>query len=106
MLPRHYAPRTPLECTADGRARVEELLRDGGRVGWLTLSPTPAEPVPAGLVVRPLPADPAGYAARLYAALHALDDAGVDRIVVDRPPDGDEWLAVRDRLRRAAQADF
>ena len=49
-----------------------------------------------------MPADPAGYAAQLYAALHALDDAGVDRIVVDLPPDGDEWLAVRDRLRRAA----
>ena len=101
MQPRHYAPRTPLECTADSRSRVEELLDGGGRVGWLTFSSAPEVALP-GLVVRPMPTDPAGCAAQLYAALHALDDAGVDRIIVDRPPDGDEWLAVRDRLRRAA----
>ncbi len=101
MLARHYAPRTPLECTTDGRGRVEELLAGGKRVGWLTFFAA-LEHGPPGLVVRKMPADPAGYAALLYAALHALDEAGVDRIVVDRPPDGDEWLAVRDRLRRAA----
>jgi L-threonylcarbamoyladenylate synthase len=100
MLPRHYAPRAPLECAADGRGRVEELLRAGARVGWLTRTPPGiASPL---LIVEAMPADAPGYAARLYAALHALDAASVDRIVVDRPPDGDEWLAVRDRLTRAA----
>jgi L-threonylcarbamoyladenylate synthase len=49
-----------------------------------------------------LPADAAGYSAGLYAALHQLDAAGLDRIVVETPPEGDEWLAVHDRLRRAA----
>ncbi|MCC6417578.1 MAG: hypothetical protein IT429_04950, partial [Gemmataceae bacterium] len=38
----------------------------------------------------------------LYAALHTLDRAGVDRIVVSLPLDGPAWLAVRDRLRRAS----
>ena len=52
-------------------------------------------------VVR-LPRDPAGYAAGLYAALHALDAAGLTRVVVTLPPDTPEWLAVLDRLRRAA----
>ena len=99
MLPRHYAPRTPLECSADGRARAAELLRTGARIGWLTWN----EAITAtGLVVQKLPADPAGYAAQLYAALHTLDDTGVERIVADLPPDGEAWLAVRDRLRRAA----
>jgi L-threonylcarbamoyladenylate synthase len=51
-----------------------------------------------------MPADAAGYAAHLYAALHTLDDAKVDRIIVDLPPDAEAWLAVRDRLRRAAEA--
>ena len=48
-----------------------------------------------------MPTEPSEYAARLYAALHELDAAGVDRIVVDRPPDGEEWMAIHDRLRRA-----
>jgi L-threonylcarbamoyladenylate synthase len=99
MLPRHYTPRTRLECSADGCARVTELLRTGARIGWLTWN----EPVPvAGLVVQRMPADAAGYATQLYAALHALDDASVERIIVDMPPDGEAWLAVHDRLHRAA----
>ncbi len=104
MLPRHYAPRTPLECSHDGGARVRELLDAGARVGWLTWT-RPPEPTPEGLAARIMPKVPTGYAAQLYAALHTLDDAGVTRIVVDLPPDGDEWLAVRDRLSRAAHAE-
>jgi L-threonylcarbamoyladenylate synthase len=102
MLPRHYAPRTPLECSFDGSARVAELLRTGGRVGWLTCN----EAISAtGLVVQRMPADAPGYAADLYAVLHTLDDAGLDRIIVDLPPDNEEWLAVRDRLRRASHGE-
>jgi L-threonylcarbamoyladenylate synthase len=51
-----------------------------------------------------MPREPTPYAAQLYAVLHALDDAGVERIVVALPPDTEAWLAVRDRLRRAAAA--
>jgi L-threonylcarbamoyladenylate synthase len=42
------------------------------------------------------------YSALLYEALHRMEDRGVDRIVVELPPDLPEWLAVRDRLRRAS----
>jgi L-threonylcarbamoyladenylate synthase len=101
MLPRHYAPRTPLECAADGgRDRVAELCRQGQRVGWLTHGQ--AVDVPPGAAVRDLPAEPGGYAAGLYAALHDLDAAGLDRIVVVLPPDTAGWQAIRDRLRRAS----
>jgi L-threonylcarbamoyladenylate synthase len=101
MLSRHYAPRTPLECVAGGgRERVEELCRQGCRVGWVPWGLPLA--TPSGVVVRTLRADPAGYAAGLYAALHDLDAAGLDRIVVGLPPDTVEWQAVRDRLRRAS----
>ena len=101
LLPRHYAPRTPLECAGENdREHVEALCRADLCVGWVTFAPAP-EPSPPGLLVWGLPPDPAGYAARLYAALHELDRAGLDRIVVTLPPDAEEWLAVRDRLRRA-----
>ena len=100
-MPRHYAPRAPLECVAgDGRERVAALLRQGVRVGWVTWAG--AGEVPGAVTVR-MPGDPTAYAARLYAALHELDAAGVERIVLALPPEGDDWLAVRDRLRRAAE---
>ncbi len=102
MLPRHYAPRTPLFCDeATARERVEALSRAGRRVGWIPFT-SPVDLGLAGVVGVRLPADPAGYAARLYEALHELDDAGLDAIVVEMPPAGDEWLAIRDRLRRGA----
>jgi len=102
MQTRHYAPRTPLELAAgDGWQRVVELVNQGLRVGWLKFAAERQEQL-ANLTTIVMPRGPAAYAARLYAVLHALDNAGLDRIVVDMPPAGDEWLAVRDRLLRAA----
>lgn len=102
MLSRHYAPRAPLELTADGLARLRQLLTQGRHVGWLTFEPTP--PNLPGLKALSLSREPALYANRLYAALHELDAAGVDAILVDLPPAEEAWMAVRDRLERAAVA--
>ncbi len=104
LLPRHYAPRTPLECAEvdSGAGRVEELLAGGRRVGWVTFSPDEGGPGRAGLTRAVMPSEPALYAASLYATLHALDEKELDHIVVDLPPEEDGWLAVRDRLRRAS----
>src|SRR5579884_471059 len=101
MMARHYAPRAPLEIQeGDASSRVQSLLAQGETVGWLTFTdPDWKHP---GLTVLILPEEPEAYAAHLYAALHALDAADVTRIVVDLPPEGEAWLAARDRLHRAA----
>ncbi|MCI0379464.1 MAG: threonylcarbamoyl-AMP synthase [Gemmataceae bacterium] len=102
MLERHYAPRTPLEGVAGNSVeRVRELSTQGLRVGWIAFSDVAKQGATA-TVVRILPADPGACAKELYAVLHELDAAGLDRIVVALPPATEEWLAVRDRLRRAA----
>src|SRR5439155_25297217 len=103
LLRRHYATRMPLECVpADGWQRVRELRQRGLRVGWLTFGPHPHQHDPEGGVTLMMPTEPGWYAAELYSALHTLECAEVDRIVVALPPEGDEWLAVRDRLNRAS----
>lgn len=102
LQPRHYAPRVPMEClVSGGRFRVESLSRDGLRVGWLALKEQMAVAAPPAVVIE-MPRDAVAYAARLYAALHELDAAAVDRIIVDLPPEDEAWQAVRDRLRRGA----
>jgi L-threonylcarbamoyladenylate synthase len=101
MLARHYAPRAPLECiTGNAAVRVAELIGQGLRVGWLKLGGNGGSL--SGVIQVAMPRDPLTYAARLYAELHALDDAGVDRSIVELPPDTEEWLTIRDRLRRAS----
>ncbi len=96
MLPRHYAPRTPLEL--GDVERVRELAREGKRVGWVTWSATPE----TNAATREMPTNAVEYAAKLYAVLHELDVLGLDRIIVETLPVGDEWLAIRDRITIAA----
>jgi L-threonylcarbamoyladenylate synthase len=97
QLERHYAPRTPLTLVGadDLSALMPGALARIGVLAWQArLSPSEN--------VEWLPADPAGYARGLYAALHRLDAVGLAEILVERVPAGPEWEAVRDRLRRAA----
>jgi L-threonylcarbamoyladenylate synthase len=106
MLDRHYAPRATVRIVPrDNRERVlaeaAESADAGTRVGALLLEDAGDARIAPALR---MPDGPAGYAARLYAALHELDDAGCDLILVDQPPDAPAWAGVRDRLRRAATA--
>jgi len=101
-LASHYAPATPLEVWPAGAlaARADELARRGQRVTVLALGEAVAPP--ASAQVEPMPADAAGYARVLYATLRRLDSAADGVILVEAPPESPDWLAVRDRLARAA----
>ncbi len=79
MHHRHYAPRTPLFLLD------EKSSAPPGRGKILCLS-----------------ADPAVFAAALYAELHAADAEGWDWIGIQEPPSSPEWAAIADRLRRAS----
>ncbi|HEY2883491.1 MAG TPA: L-threonylcarbamoyladenylate synthase [Pirellulales bacterium] len=114
MLARHYAPRAKLICIrADDDPDFAAIGSGRESIGWLRLGGErqSADKVLPWLSVNvqskviEMPAEAAQYSARLYAALHELDQAGVALIVVDLPPNGEEWRAVHDRLRRASQAE-
>jgi L-threonylcarbamoyladenylate synthase len=49
-----------------------------------------------------MPGDPEAYASRLYSALYALDQLGLESIGVEEPPRKPAWEAVWDRLRKAS----
>jgi L-threonylcarbamoyladenylate synthase len=49
-----------------------------------------------------MPNDAEKYAAALYKTLHELDAEGHQWIAVELPPEGPAWVAIRDRLARAA----
>jgi L-threonylcarbamoyladenylate synthase len=106
MTERHYAPRATLrlfdDTTRDEAAgEATRLARAGTQVGALAFAPLASVPEGTMLV---MPAEPMSYAARLYDALHALDDAWCEIVYVERVPAGVEWEGVRDRLQRAAHS--
>lgn len=73
MYPRHYAP----------RARVLLVESLDGRPGIARSE------------------DAEAYGRHLYRRLHELDATGAAEILIERPPEGPEWTAIWDRLRRA-----
>ena len=90
MHDRHYSPRTRLFVVDNGA-----LPAGRGAYVWWNRAAT------AGTSVQ-MPADPHGYAARLYDVLHALDNEDWAWIAVERPPNGPEWAGIQDRLQRAS----
>jgi L-threonylcarbamoyladenylate synthase len=101
MHARHYSPRTPLFLVADGK------LPEQGKGIYLQHTRAVARHLAdqredVSVEIIRMPASPAEYAAVLYEKLHQADEANVDWIAVDRPPELPEWEAVQDRLRRAA----
>jgi L-threonylcarbamoyladenylate synthase len=96
---RHYAPRAQVRLVAHGdgagwRRGGAELARP---LGALSFS-LPTLGVDHAVT---LPSDPGAAQRALYAALHDLEDRGCAAILVEMPPQGPGWDAVRDRLTRA-----
>jgi L-threonylcarbamoyladenylate synthase len=102
MLARHYAPQTALQLMeADLLLELaRSLTRQGKRVAVLARSTL--QPLMPGLTWLAAPRDPSIYAHDLYGNLRQLDDLGCDAILVEELPVTPEWIAVRDRLTRAA----
>jgi len=93
--PRHYAPRTPT------RLLPRERLHEAGEgAAVIVLAPVP--PLPSAVRVACLPREAGAYAARLYSTLRELDVAGCTEIVIEQVPGDSDWLALANRLGRAA----
>lgn len=80
---RHYAPKIPV--------RLVDIPTPEA-FGLTILSATVKQ--------IPMPRDPRAYAARLYAALHQLEEMNPTEIEIQTPPRTPEWAAVWDRLSR------
>ncbi len=100
----HYAPVTPVSIVAAEEIEqlASELSATGLRIAVLAQRP----PLRAHQFVTWINGGirPDAYAHELYAHLRALDRSACARILVQAPPPGERWDAVRDRLARAAAA--
>ncbi|MEX3956770.1 L-threonylcarbamoyladenylate synthase [Trinickia sp. EG282A] len=106
-LKAHYAPRTPLALSPfealepllssarDSGARVALVARRSRAGAWADAR---------DVLFVAAPEEPDAYARELYGMLRALDRSNVARILIEKLPDTPEWIAVNDRLGRAAAA--
>jgi len=105
-LKAHYAPRTPLALLPfDAIEPVLAARAPGERVALVARASRAGDWAHADNVhFVAAPEDPHVYARELYGLLRALDRANVARILIEKLPDTIEWIAVNDRLGRAAAA--
>jgi L-threonylcarbamoyladenylate synthase len=96
MDAKHYAPRARLVVAP--REKIAALAL-GNKAGVILQGNSRGF---SAFAVRVLPSDASGFATALFATLHDLDDLECDLILVEAPPDADDWIAVRDRLTRAS----
>jgi L-threonylcarbamoyladenylate synthase len=102
---KHYAPRTPLSIVASRTLEevVGQLTETHEKVAVLAMRP----PRVANKYMTWINAGRRAevYARELYVNLRTLDKSGAQEILVEEVPAGEQWDAVRDRLRRAASAE-
>lgn len=88
-LESHYAPSAKVRLVSLAEAMTMQAKQHAGSEG-------------DGIAIYELPADPATAAHALFAKLRALDRSGIREIWVTKPPLGEAWDGVRDRLTRAS----
>lgn len=95
LLASHYAPRTPLRLIDSSELRHFDMTKSN----CIVLAYSKDLCIHSYLA---MPTDVQTYAHELYAALRAVDHQGFDLILVENPPQTAEWVAIQDRLNRAA----
>ena len=97
MLPRHYAPKTPLIII--GASGIAAAVKTAKHPAVLSARKPAAVQKQRW---RRAQADAEVYAQELYKLLRQLDNTKADKIFVAAVPSGAKWAAVRDRLSRAS----
>jgi L-threonylcarbamoyladenylate synthase len=86
MYLRHYSPRTSVRL-------VEKLGADDAGITF---------EAPKHSAQRQLPLDSVIYAQELYATLYELDQLGRTELLIQMPPETEDWEAVWDRIEKSA----
>jgi L-threonylcarbamoyladenylate synthase len=91
----HYSPRTPMRLFASR----EELLKNANARSAALLLGSGAVP---NCTYFELNNNATDVAQQLYDTLHKMDALGAEILLIEGPPAAPEWLAILDRLTRAA----
>jgi L-threonylcarbamoyladenylate synthase len=94
----HYSPKTPIKLFGSRDELVNFSETSQKNCAALLIG---EGIVPACKHIN-LPKQAALFAEQLYSVLHMMDDYHVELLLIETPPNAPEWLAILDRLGRAA----
>lgn len=101
-LSSHYAPAKPVSVFSSGSLQngIAQIIQCQKGVSVLSFN----KPNAGECYWLEASSNPEIYTKDFYSNLRKLDSFDCDTIVIEALPDGQEWTAVKDRLRRAAQS--
>jgi L-threonylcarbamoyladenylate synthase len=97
----HYSPKTPVKLFDDLASLIAYQQSSTQTCAALIIDDHPPLNLDFSCIF--LRKNNAEVAEHLYKALHRLDALNVAQLLVLKPPSTPEWLAILDRLNRAAQ---
>jgi L-threonylcarbamoyladenylate synthase len=105
LLQKHYSPKAKLlvlnwRDEADLKSQIANRKSQIQNCHVIAHTKIPSGEIFADVSV--MPHDAEAFARAIYAELHHCDEAGAELIVVEAPPDSQEWSGIADRLRRAS----
>lgn len=102
MLISHYAPQTRLQLIK--KEKLEEMIQVQltQQKKLIVLARHAVSAAHPNLYWIEMSVDSAHYAHELYARLREADQLAYDVILVEEVPDQEAWMAIRDRLQKAA----
>ncbi|MBX9676066.1 MAG: threonylcarbamoyl-AMP synthase [Methylotenera sp.] len=98
----HYSPKTPVKLFDSLATLIAYQQNSTQTCAALVIDDNPSQPLSANFHCIHLPKKAAYVAEHLYESLHRLDALNVAQLLVLMPPNKPEWLAILDRLKRAA----
>ena len=98
----HYSPITPIRLFDSQNDLLGYARESKTSYAALIINTAQQRPFELACEVITLPNQAQLAAVQLYSALHLLDKLSVAQILIEMPPNNPEWLAVIDRLTRAA----
>ncbi len=105
LLASHYATRTPLQVINGSGfwLRLKQLCTRGVRVACMIFEQPSHEMAHTHRKqIITMPNEPQAYARGLYRVMRDLDCGNYDLLLVEAPPQSEEWSAINNRLQRAA----
>lgn len=95
----HYSPRTPIQLFTSRTDLISHAnIHANGQAAALLLG---AGAVPNCMYFE-LNNNATNVAQKLYDTLHQMDALNAEKLLIEAPPNAPEWLAILDRLTRAA----
>ena len=100
----HYAPKTPIKLFESRAALVDFAKTSSQKCAALLVGEIGNSDKLPGCNYVNLPDNAEQFAERLYSTLHTMDTQNVELLLIEVPPNAPEWLAILDRLSRAAHS--